>query len=133
MVLEIEPFMNTVYLQLFALSLVLSLTACDSKPRASANNPVNVMVPVEVNESVEPAEETPALQLNIDEAVLQGLKTTTDEPLSLSDSLNLEIKPVKDEQRLSVNGKLLMQDTWQANYLDNIVGGKVELQLRFND
>lgn len=125
--------MNTVYLRLFALSLVLSLTACDSKPHASANNPVNVVVPVDVKESVKPAVEAPVLQLNVDEAVLKGLKTKTDEPLLLSDSLNLEIKPFKDEQRLSVNGKLLMQDTWQANYLDNIVGGKVELQLRFND
>lgn len=125
--------MSTVYRRLFALSLVLSLGACDSKPPASASDPVNVMVPVAVNESVVADEETPALQLNVDETVLQGLKTTTDEPLSLSDSLKLEIKPVKDEQRLSVNGKLLMQDTWQANYLDNIVGGKVELQLRFND
>jgi len=125
--------MNTIHPWLLALTLILSLTACDSKPPASASNPVNVMVPVAVNESVVPDEETPALQLNVDQAVLQGLKTTTDEPLSLSDSLKLEIKPVKDEQRLSVNGKLLMQDTWQANYLDNIVGGKVELQLRFND
>lgn len=75
----------------------------------------------------------PALQLNVDEAVFKGLKTTTDEPLSLPDSLKLDIKSVKDEQRLSVKGKLLMQDTWQADYLDNIVGGKVELQLRFDD
>lgn len=125
--------MNTLYLRLLALCLVLSLTACESKPPASVNSSVNVMVPVEVNESVVPAEETQALQLNVNETVLKGLKTTTDEPLSLSDSLKLEIKPVKDEQRLSINGKLLMQDTWQANYLDNIVGGKVELKLRFDD
>ncbi len=75
----------------------------------------------------------PALQLDVNEAVFKGLKATTDEPLSLSDSLKLDIKPVKDEQRLSVNGKLLMQDTWQADYLDNIDGGKLELQLRFDD
>lgn len=61
------------------------------------------------------------------------LKTAVDEPITLSDSIELDIKPVKDEQRLSVNGRLLLQDTWQADYLDNIVGGKVELQLRFDD
>ncbi len=125
--------MSTVYLRLFALGLALSVTACDSKSPASMKNSMNAMLPVEVIEPIEPGEETPALQLNVNEAVLKGLKTSTDEPISLSDSLKLKIKPVKDEQRLSVNGKLLMQDTWQANYLDNIAGGKVELQLRFND
>ena len=132
--------MNTVYLRLFALSLALSLTACDSKPPASMKTSVNAMLPVEVIEHeviepgvIEPGEKTSLLQLNVNEAVLKGLKTPTDEPISLSDSLNLKIRPVKDERRLSVNGQLLMQETWQANYLDNIVGGKVELQLRFND
>ncbi len=124
--------MSTVYLRLFALSLALSLTACDSKSPASINS-VNAMLPVEVIEPIEPGEETPALQLNVNEAVLKRLKTSTDEPVSLSDSLKLKIKPVKDEQRLSVNGKLLLQETWQPDYLDNIVGGKLELQLRFND
>ncbi len=132
--------MNTVYFRLFALSLALSLTACDSKSPASTKNSLNAMLPLEVIEHeviepgvIEPGEETSVLQLNVNEAVLKGLKNSTDEPISLSDSLKLKIKPVKDEQRLSVNGKLLMQDAWQANYLDNIVGGKVELQLRFND
>lgn len=124
--------MNTVYLWLPVFSLVLSLTACDRKPTVFVNSPTNVRVPIAINESG-PDAETPAFQLNIDEAVLKGLKTTTDEPLSLADSLKLDIKPVKDEQRLSVNGKLLMQGTWQANYLDNIDGGKLELQLRFDD
>lgn len=127
--------MNTVYLRLFALSLALSLTACDSKPPASMKTSVNAMLPGDVIEPgvIEPGEKTSLLQLDVNEAVLKGLKTSTDEPISLSDSLNLKIRPVKDERRLSVNGQLLMQETWQANYLDNIVGGKVELQLRFND
>lgn len=125
--------MNTVYPWLSVLSLVLSLTACDSKPTSYVNSSAKVLVPIAVNESVGPDAETPALQLNVDEAVFKGLKTTTHEPLLLSDPLKLDIKPVKDEQRLSVNSKLLMQDTWQADYLDNIVGGKVELQLRFDD
>lgn len=74
-----------------------------------------------------------ALKLSVNESVLKGLEEVSDEPIPLSDSVELQIKPVKDEQRLSVNGKLLLQDTWQANYLDNIDGGKLELQLRFDD
>jgi hypothetical protein len=125
--------MNSVYLRLLAFSLVVSLTACDSKSTASMNSSVNVLVPAEVSGSIDPGEKTSSFQLNVNETVLEGLKATIDEPFTLSDSVELKIKPVKDEQRLSVSGRLLLQDTWQANYLDNIVGGKVELQLRFDD
>lgn len=74
-----------------------------------------------------------ALKLSVNESILKGLEEVSDETIPLSDSVELRINPVKDEQRLSVNGKLLLTDTLQANYLDNIVGGKVEIELRFDD
>jgi|GEM_PF-5140719 len=120
--------MNTVYLWLSALSLAFTLTACDNRPPAAAQNLQTAIPPIETEI------ETPqALKLNVNQAILKGLQQSADEPVSLSDALQLKIRPVEDKQRLSVSGELLMQQTWQANYLDNIDGGKLELQLRFDD
>lgn len=120
--------MNTVLLRLFVLSLGFISSACDNNHHPAAKKAENVI------SLIEPVmEEQQALKLNVDEAVLWGLETSADEPISLSDSVKLQIKPVDDQQRLSVSGKLLLQETWQPDYLDNIVGGKLELQLRFDD
>lgn len=116
--------MSTDYPPLFAFSFAFTLTACDNKLPAYAEKPP----------AIEPVVETPqALKLNVNDSVLKKLPSATDEQLPLSESLILEIKPVEDQQRLSVNGKLLLRQVWQANYLDNIDGGKLELQLRFDD
>jgi hypothetical protein len=120
--------MNTVYLRIFATGLAFILAACDNKSPASAKQ-AEPVIPVK-----EPAlEERQTFKLNVDEALVKELKMSADEPVSLSESVKLKIKPVNDQQRLSVNGKLLLDETWQADYLDNIDGGKVELQLRFDD
>lgn len=120
--------MSPVYLRLFVFSLAFILAACDNSPSAATKFTLNTAVPPE------PVVELPqTLKLNVNESILHELENANDEPIELSDSVELQIKPVKDEQRLSVNGRLLLQDTWQANYLDNIVGGKVELQMRFDD
>jgi hypothetical protein len=104
------------------------MAGCDNSRSTAAKNTLRVAV------SGEPVVEIPqALKLSVNESILKGLESVSDEPIALSDSVELQIKPVKDEQRLRVNGKLLLQDTWQANYLDNIDGGKLELQLRFDD
>jgi hypothetical protein len=120
--------MSSIHLWLLAFSLAFTLAGCDNSRYAAAKNTPKVA------DSGEPVVEIPqALKLSVNESILKGLENVSDEPITLSDSVELQIKPVKDQQRLSVNGRLLLQDTWQANYLDNIVGGKVELQLRFDD
>jgi hypothetical protein len=120
--------MSPVYLRLFVFSLAFTLAACDNRPSAAMKHILDTAAP---SEAVVEIPQT--FKLNVDESILQVLENANDEPIDLSDSVELQIKPVKDEQRLSVNGRLLLQDTWQANYLDNIVGGKVELQMRFDD
>lgn len=120
--------MSSVCLWLVAFSLAFTMAGCDNSRSTTAKNTLKAAV------SAEPVVEIPqALKLSVNESILKGLENVGDEPISLSDSVELQIKPVKDEKRLSVNGRLLLQDTWHANYLDNIDGGKLELQLRFDD
>lgn len=120
--------MNRVYIRILALSFAFSLTACDNKSPTSVKKAEKT-----VQTGKTAIESSQALKLDVNEAILKSLKMSKDEPISIVDSVELKIRSVKDQQRLSVNGSVLLQDTWQADYLDNIDGGKLELQLRFND
>ena len=121
--------MTTAHHRLLALVVTFILAGCDVSPVDTANSTHNTTPAFEKTVDV-----PQTLKLDVNESILKSLQQhPSDGHLPLSESLILKIEPVKDQQRLSVNGKLLLQETWQADYLDNIDGGKVELQLWFDD
>lgn len=57
-------------------------------------------------------------------------EVTSDRLLASTSELNL--KRYKEESRVSLNGRLFY-DASQGNYIDAIDGGKIDIQIRFND
>jgi hypothetical protein len=59
-----------------------------------------------------------------------GIEVDSDRLLA---SVNqLELRQRKQEPRISLNGRLFY-DAKQENYIDAIDGGKIDIQIRFND
>ena len=128
----------------FALSMAVILAACEQPetgPSGESQVPERTdqtqskdgAVESSVNESIRP-DDQPPLDLKVTEQMMEqvleenqnvDLPENTDSP-----SLNLEKK--KSESRVNVKGEVYFDET-QQDYMNAVEGGKIDVELRFQE